>query len=235
MTLHFDIRLLLAAAIAACGPMHSARAAAGLTGGNAFGPPGATVAFPIRFDSDVPVVAVQFDVVFDETRLTSEPGAAGGAAADHVATSASTSAGVRRVILYSASNAALKNGTLVNIPFRIAPATPEGTLTVSLTNVLLANAGANSVTPVSLTAGHFSITTAMPALLEPLERNPDGTVQFTFTGTSGRTYITEASTDLISWTPISTNQLSGTLTNITDTAAGGLTRRFYRARLGDLP
>lgn len=52
------------------------------------------------------------------------------------------------------------------------------------------------------------------------------------TGTSGRTYITEASTNLIAWTPIVTNLLSGTSTNVLDTGFTGHRARFYRAKNG---
>ena len=51
-------------------------------------------------------------------------------------------------------------------------------------------------------------------------------------GTPGRTYITEASTNLIAWTPIGTNLLSGTSTNVFDPGFTGHRARFYRAKNG---
>jgi hypothetical protein len=50
-------------------------------------------------------------------------------------------------------------------------------------------------------------------------------------GPSGSNYVIEASTDLNSWTPISTNAAPGGSVTYTDTAATNLLSRFYRARL----
>jgi hypothetical protein len=48
-------------------------------------------------------------------------------------------------------------------------------------------------------------------------------------GSSGHSYITEASTNLIDWTSISTNHLTTASTNIVDTGYSGHPSRFYRA------
>jgi len=54
-------------------------------------------------------------------------------------------------------------------------------------------------------------------------------------GTSGRTNVVEASTDLVSWTPVSTNVMDYSLcpicpfVDIQDPASTNLARRFYRA------
>jgi len=44
------------------------------------------------------------------------------------------------------------------------------------------------------------------------------------------TYIIEASTDLLNWTPLSTNISDGGLVLFKDTAATNFNYRFYRAR-----
>ncbi len=51
-------------------------------------------------------------------------------------------------------------------------------------------------------------------------------------GTPGRTYTIEASTNLIAWTPIVTNLLSGNSTNALDPGFTGHRARFYRAKNG---
>jgi tartrate-resistant acid phosphatase type 5 len=48
-------------------------------------------------------------------------------------------------------------------------------------------------------------------------------------GSSGRSYITEASTNLIDWTSISTNRLSTPSTNVVNTAHASRPANFYRA------
>jgi hypothetical protein len=54
--------------------------------------------------------------------------------------------------------------------------------------------------------------------------------QFRVAGTSGQSYIVQASTNLSTWTPILTN--SATLFDFTDTNAVNFPKRFYRAGLG---
>jgi hypothetical protein len=48
-------------------------------------------------------------------------------------------------------------------------------------------------------------------------------------GTPGHPYITEASTNLIHWTPIATNRLISTSTQLVDATFDGHAARFYRA------
>ena len=54
--------------------------------------------------------------------------------------------------------------------------------------------------------------------------------RFRLVGTSGQSYILEASTNLGAWTPLQTN--STTFYDFTDTNAANFPRRFYRAVLG---
>ena len=51
-------------------------------------------------------------------------------------------------------------------------------------------------------------------------------------GTPGRTYITEASMNLVNWTPIATNRLVTVPTIVVDIGYEGLPARFYRAKSG---
>ncbi|HTV43549.1 MAG TPA: hypothetical protein VMF08_23500 [Candidatus Sulfotelmatobacter sp.] len=59
---------------------------------------------------------------------------------------------------------------------------------------------------------------------------PGGQFQFRLAGTSGESYILEASTNLVQWTSLLTN--SATLYDFTDTNAAHFPNRFYRAVLG---
>ena len=52
--------------------------------------------------------------------------------------------GVRRLLIYAPNNALLTNGVIANIPFAIPLGTRASTLPLSLTNVILATALANS-------------------------------------------------------------------------------------------
>jgi hypothetical protein len=69
----------------------------------------------------------------------------------------------------------------------------------------------------------------VPDLSAPV-RLPTGEFKFVLTGATHATYIVQASTNLVHWMPVSTNQLSDTgLLPITDSAAHQYGRRYYRA------
>ena len=71
---------------------------------------------------------------------------------------------------------------------------------------------------------------ALPARLEVVASSLP--FQLRLNGSAGQNYITEASTDLLSWTPISTNSPASGGVIVTDPQSPGFTSRFYRARLG---
>jgi len=68
---------------------------------------------------------------------------------------------------------------------------------------------------------------ALPARL--VLRWSDGQPTIELQGTPGHPYITEVSSDLFHWTPIATNRLSSTSTNLMDTKFGSRPASFYRA------
>ena len=67
-----------------------------------------------------------------------------------------------------------------------------------------------------------------PRLINPSSL-PNGQFQFRISGTSGEQYILQASTDLMTWTPLLTN--TATLYDYTDAAAASFPSRLYRALL----
>jgi tartrate-resistant acid phosphatase type 5 len=68
---------------------------------------------------------------------------------------------------------------------------------------------------------------AVPARLALRWENGQPSLQFT--GTAGHPYILEASTNLVHWTPVSTNRLISVSTNLGNYNLGGQPTRFYRA------
>ncbi len=56
-----------------------------------------------------------------------------------------------------------------------------------------------------------------------------GTIQFQITSVAGKSYVLQASPDLINWTPISTNTAPSNITILTDTNIVNFPTRFYRA------
>ncbi|MCX6927578.1 MAG: hypothetical protein NT154_30875 [Verrucomicrobia bacterium] len=80
---------------------------------------------------------------------------------------------------------------------------------------------------VRIVAGNPNVPTlAFPA------RTTNGQFQFQLAGPVGSNYVIQASTDLITWTPIATNLFTATgFFSITDPSATNYSRRFYRAVL----
>ena len=57
----------------------------------------------------------------------------------------------------------------------------------------------------------------------------NGLPRIDLNGSPGHSYITEASTNLILWSPIATNRLVSASTNLVDSSFSGHPTRFYRA------
>jgi hypothetical protein len=66
--------------------------------------------------------------------------------------------------------------------------------------------------------------------LTGFSRQPDGSFQLQVSGTAGATFTVEATTDFANWSGLlTTNPPAGSF-SFTDTAAAGLSTRFYRAK-----
>ncbi|MDD5138732.1 MAG: hypothetical protein PHY43_00555 [Verrucomicrobiales bacterium] len=68
-----------------------------------------------------------------------------------------------------------------------------------------------------------------PSLLAPHIQNDQ--LRFTISGFPGQMVIVQASTNLVMWGPVATNQLTGTTIDFSDASGTGLPQRFYRALL----
>jgi len=83
-------------------------------------------------------------------------------------------------------------------------------------------------------AGGWSLTLAWQALDVPIQLFPptlmsDGSTQITLQAPPWKTYVIEASPDLVTWTPILTNTLSDSTWKFVDFGGTTFTSRFYRA------
>ena len=73
-----------------------------------------------------------------------------------------------------------------------------------------------------------------PPRIRIMAMTPDAGAMLMVQGQVGRTTVVECSSDLVHWTPISTNVMPATVcptcrsVYVTDAAAKGLVRRFYR-------
>jgi hypothetical protein len=200
--------------------------------GSNTGSPGSTVSVPSSLSSDTNVVAVQYDVLFNSTNLNSDAPVAGNAQAGSVIASSLLNPGTRRVVLYSPANAALTNGILANLLFSIATNAPAGVSSLTLTNVIFANAQAGRVQSPTLVPGIVTVSLTAPARFGTILLSTNGAVQFNVLGADNLAYVIQTSTNLMQWVDLSTNVVTGGAINFTDTNVSHFRYRFYRVRTG---
>ncbi len=103
---------------------------------------------------------------------------------------------------------------------------------LSYTNLQLTNSG-NYACVVGSPLGPITSTNALLTVFNPFTVSGPtfqlgGLFQLTTTGDNGRAYRLESSTNLIIWTPVVTNTVSGGTATFTDSGGTGIGLRFYR-------
>lgn len=192
------------------------------------GAPGTSASVPARLANGAGAVALQYDVLFNGGRLSSSSAAPGNALLGHNAFLSTLGNGRSRLLVYSLSNAQLGNGALAELYFKIASNAPLGTVSITLTNGILANSAGKAIAPVTEVPGSLTIT-AGPARLGEIVRGGDGLIQFQVSGSSGGIYRLEVSTDLVNWTSVATSTAVDGLIQYTDFDSKTRPLRFYRA------
>jgi hypothetical protein len=105
------------------------------------------------------------------------------------------------------------------------PYTGPFNLTVSAT--VTANAfEAGYVNSVQV-SGTFTIVPTLYSLFDP-SYQANGTFQMQYWAPAGQTYVLQSSTDLLNWTPLSTNTPTSTPFTLEDPGADGASARYYR-------
>ena len=208
--------------------LHFASAATDFSVGIVQGDQGATLIVPITFSGSDGSVGIQFDVLYDGVIFDSDPAVAGAAAGSHVVVSNQLGDGHRRVIIYSASNAVVSNGTLVEIPFELEPGRTGGISVVNLSDVLVADALGDPISPLSVTPGSVEELKKRPTLSE-IAILETGAFRMQFFGMDGVNYRIEVSVNLVQWEILGTATVAGGLLVFSDPAASSFDRRFYRA------
>jgi len=192
--------------------------------------PGTTDSVPVSVTIDTNVVSFQFDLLYAANDLTPGLPVGGNALADQQLASAVVAPGVFRVLGFSFSNSPLTNGVLVYVPFAIAGDAPDHDESLVLSNMLLVNAQA-LVVPVSVNSNAILSVTVPPRFNAIFPANT-GAMHLELTGTTGRVYVVQATTNLIApqWMPLATSvDITGVL-SADDPTAGNFPRRFYRAQ-----
>lgn len=204
-------------------PFCCARADTKLLVGAARGYPGLTVSVPIILatsSNTLPaVVALQADVLFAAGLLNAGPATPGTSFGNHILESSEPQPGVRRLLIYAPNNALLTNGVIANIPFSIPLGTRASTLPLSLTNVILATALANSTVSANVSG---------LIIINPVFVRPDRDVNLFFVVSPDRNYLVQASTTLTTWRTLSITSAPTSYLDFTDAEAHNFPFRFYR-------
>jgi len=187
---------------------------------SARGYPATLVTIPVFFNSRSNVVALQADIRFDASGLSSFAATMGTAGGSGVLSSSAPGNGVRRLLMYSPELNKLSNGVMAHLPFLVASNLYSGVLRLSLTNVVVATSAAGPLVSTN-SSGAIAIS--------PVFQRVDGGVDFFLNVTPDRTYLIQASSNLLDWLTLSTNVAEGPL--IENQEADGFTYpyRFYRA------
>ncbi|MCX8090587.1 MAG: proprotein convertase P-domain-containing protein, partial [Verrucomicrobiae bacterium] len=127
--------------------------------------------------------------------------------------------------LVTANLGDLAVGAGATVTFRVA--TAIGGVHVNTVGVLANETDLNPANNVAQTA--TTVQVPLPARLDDVTVT-NGQVQATLSGEPGQTYVIEASTNLLNWTPLVTNTLPGSGTaKFNDLTAPAFGHRFYRA------
>ena len=196
--------------------------------GNASGIPGSTTSLPGQIRNATGVVALQYDVIYEGGQLTATAITPGNALLNHTLHLSRLSDHSSRVLVYSLSNLGLQDGILANLYFAIASNAPAGTVAITLTNSIFADASAKAIPPATDLPGTLTIR-AGPAQLGEITRSVDGLIQFNLTGTDRGEYQIEASSDLVHWQVLGAVTATQGKIRWTDPAAIAYPNRFYRA------
>src|SRR5260221_8293880 len=129
---------LICAVLLALVSAFSAMADPTLSVGSTLGGAGSSVSVPLTLGGAANVVALQADVLFDTTVLSSSATTAGPALGGQVFEHSAPTSGVRRILVYSLNNEPISAGVIANLDFAIAPGAPGEVTALLLTNVILA-------------------------------------------------------------------------------------------------
>lgn len=128
---------------------------------------GTQVIIPVSLSSDTSIVGVQLDVAFDPIKLTSASVNKGAVlSTDHIVRSNELALGQLRVLVYSEQNLTISDGDLLQLVFGIAQGAPLGSVSVSLSGVLMADPAASPVAADSVGSGSVVVQDSLPAVVQ---------------------------------------------------------------------
>jgi hypothetical protein len=193
-------------------------------------PAGSTAAIPLSLNSDSAVTAFQVDLLLSSPAVTLLAATPAGNLTTHAADVALIAPGVYRVITYSVFNAPIPNGTVLTLAAAISPLASNGPVSITLTNALVSTPSALALANVTLSPGTLTIGAAAANIHLSNLAIAGGQFQFQVSGVTGSSFVVESSTDLKTWTTLTTQPVSGPVNPVSTPAPLTNKRQFFRVR-----
>ena len=192
-----------------------------LSVGSEPGFPAVPVTLPLLLNNATNVVAAQFDLSYNPTRVIAGDVLLAQSLSNHVMRTYDLSTGVRRVLIYSRSGAAITNRQLAEATFTVVPEERSSSGAILPASAVVAHDDASPVAPLTINAGSVFVT--------PVHLGLDGSADLFLRVTNDQRYVIHASTNLEQWLPIATNAPVGDYLQLNDPQAINFPQRFYKA------
>lgn len=192
-------------------------------------PPGTVVSVPVTCVGSSGAVGAQFDITFNPSAVSWAGLAPGAGLGGHVVDQEPLGDGLRRVLVYSLTNALIAPGAVVWVSFAVPTNAPDGVVPLALSGSIMAQVSGKRVQPLEETDGAVTVWSGGSFLA--LTRESGDQMRILFQGIEGRRYVFEASTNLVQWVVLETNTVTGGTTSYLESDMSLYPHRFYRTRL----
>jgi hypothetical protein len=192
--------------------------------------PGTTNLVPINVNTDTNIVAFGFTLTYDTNYLAILPLINGNAASNgFLLVTNLTVPGMIRAAGLTVQSPGLSNGVLFFVPFVISSNSPDRDEMLTFTDVEMDTQQGNVTSLLVTSNGVLSVT--IPPAFTTIYTTNAGAIHMELSGTPGRSYVIEATTNLMQpqWIPLATNEDVDGILPFDDISAGDFQNRYYRA------
>ena len=194
--------------------------------------PGQSLRLPVQIPPSTSLAGVQCDILFDATRLACDGAQFVAGTAGVVVDGANAvpeKPGMFRLLAYAPLGTPLTNGVTCALAFRVLPAAPNGEVPLTAdTNFVYGSSSLAALSSNQPASGLVLIGDAF-ALGDVFTPVSLGTL-WQFHAPTGSTWVTLASTNLVTWEAVATNTALDGLVFSFDGEARSFASRFYQVK-----